>query len=176
MQPKPASCCAALIAAFILSAPLAAHHSARMFETTVPIRVRGTVVSFDWGYPHPRIIVEQLEDDGTRTRWALENSTPMDLLELMGYTRDSFMAGDPIEACGFAPRQRFNPLFASLAAEDSPTSGPHWLEGADRVITARLLLTKDGPQLHWSHYGPIELCTTDEDLVTRAADHSAHQP
>jgi hypothetical protein len=160
----------------LLSNPVSAHHAARMFETTFPIWVKGTVVRFDWGYPHPRIIVEQLEEDGTRTRWALENSTRMDMLERMGYTRNSFEVGDPIEACGFAPKQQFSPLFSSLAAAEGPTPEPHWADGAERVITARLLLTKDGPQLHWSHYGPIELCTTDEDLRTRAADHSSHLP
>jgi hypothetical protein len=32
-------------------------------------------------------------------------------------------------------------------------------------ITARLLLTKDGPQVHWSHYGPLELCISEEELA-----------
>jgi hypothetical protein len=167
---------AVLTTLLFLSTSLSAHHAARLFETTVPTWVKGTVVRFDWGYPHPKIIVEQVEEDGTTTRWALENSTRMDMLDLMGYTRNSFQVGDPIEACGFAPKQLFAPLFSSLADEDGPTPEPQWLDGAERVITARLLLTRDGPQLHWSHYGPIELCTTDEDLRTLAADHTSHLP
>lgn len=174
MKRKLSAGCAALITSILLSNASWAHHSTRLFETTVPLWVKGTVVRFEWGYPHPRIIVEQVKEDGTRTRWALESSTRIDLLDLMGYTRDSFKVGDFIEACGFAPKQQSNLLFSSLAAGDGSTSEPHWVDGAERAITARMLLTKNGPELHWSHYGPIELCTTDEELRTRAADHSSH--
>ena len=168
--------CAALLASLALSTHASAHHSAGVFETTVPIWVKGTVVQFNWGHPHSAIIVEQVNDDGTKTRWALENSGRLDMLEWMGYTRDSFKAGDPIEACGFAPKQQYAPRLPPSAVEGSTRPEPRWLDGAERVITARLLLTKDGPEVHWSHYGPLELCTTDEDLKALAADHSSHRP
>ena len=157
---------AALIASLALSAPLSAHHAARLFETTVPIWVKGTVVKFNFGNPHSAIIVEQVEEDGTRTRWALENSGRLDMLERMGYTRDSFKVGDPIEACGFAPRQQYPTRLPSPTEEGGTRPAPQWLDGAERVITARLLLTKGGPEVHWSHYGPLELCSDDENLKT----------
>lgn len=174
MKLKLATRCSALIALLLLAAPMSAHHSVAVFETTVPIWVKGTVVRFNWGAPHTAIIVEQVEEDGTKIRWALENSSRLDRLEAMGYTSQSFKPGDPIEACGFAPRQQFTPRLPFTPGEDGEPPGPHWLDGADRVITARLLLTQDGPELHWSHYGPIELCTSDEELIERAADHSSH--
>lgn len=164
MKQKLTTRCAALVTSLVLSTPLSAHHAARLFETTVPIWVKGTVVKFNWGHPHTAIIVEQVDEDGTKIRWALENSGRLDMLERMGYTRDSFKVGDPIEACGFAPKQQYPARLSSPTAEGGTTLAPQWLEGADRVITARLLLTKDGPEVHWSHYGPLELCTTDEDL------------
>jgi len=165
MKLKLITRCAALIASLVLSAPLSAHHAARLFETTVPIWVKGTVVKFNWGSPHTAIIVEQVEEDGTKIRWALENSGRLDMLERMGYTRDSFKVGDPIEACGFAPKQQYAPRLSSPTV-DGTTPAPQWLDGAERVLTARLLLTKAGPEVHWSHYGPLELCTTDENLKT----------
>jgi len=42
--------------------------------------------------------------------------------------------------------------------------GPLWLDGSDKVITARLLLTQDGPKVHWSHYGPLEPCVSEKEL------------
>jgi Family of unknown function (DUF6152) len=156
--------CAALITSLVLSMPLSAHHSSRLFETTVPIWVKGTVVRFNWGSPHTAIIVEQVAEDGTKIRWALENSGRLDMLERMGYTRDSFKVGDPIEACGFAPKQQYASRLTSSTVENGAPPAPQWLNGAERVITARLLLTKEGPEVHWSHYGPLELCTTDEGL------------
>jgi hypothetical protein len=152
------------MASLLFSIPLSAHHAARLFETTVPIWVKGTVVRFNWGSPHTAIIVEQVAEDGTKIRWALENSGRLDMLQRMGYTRDSFKLGDPIEACGFAPKQQYAQRLPFPAVEGGQVTGPQWLDGADRVITARLLLTKDGPEVHWSHYGPLELCTTDEAL------------
>ncbi len=146
-----------------------------LFDTTVPIRVKGTVVEFNWGYPHTAIIIEEVTGDGTTVRWALENSTRPDLLEEMGYTRDAFKAGDQIEACGFEPTQPYPSRLSSPATDGRTVFAPQWLEGAERVITARLLLTKDGPETHYSHYGPLELCTDDEDLIALAADHTAHR-
>lgn len=154
----------ALTISLLLSGSLSAHHASRLFETTVPIWVKGTVVRFNWGNPHTAIIVEQVEADGTKVRWALENSGRLDMLQRMGYTRDSFKVGDPIEACGFAPKQQYAAGSPSSTAEGRTRLGPEWLDGAERVITARLLLTKNGPEVHWSHYGPLELCTTDETL------------
>jgi Family of unknown function (DUF6152) len=156
--------CAVLVTSLVLVGPLSAHHAARLFETTVPIWVKGTVVRFNFGHPHSAIIVEQVEEDGTKVRWALENSGRLDMLQRMGYTPDSFKAGDPIEACGFAPKAQYVPGLTSPTAQGGTRAAPHWLDGAERVITARLLLTKNGPEVHWSHYGPLELCTTDEDL------------
>jgi hypothetical protein len=88
---------------------------------------------------------------GTKVRWALENSGRLDMLQRMGYTRDWFKVGDPIEACGFAPKQQDAQRLSAPTVEVGATPAPQWLEGAQRVITARLLLTKDGPEVHWSH-------------------------
>lgn len=132
-----------VLAELVLSGPLSAYHAAVMFDTTTPIRVKGTVVRYTWANPHSAIIVEQKTEDGKTIRWALESTAPIQLLESRGFRKDSFKPGDVIEACGFAPKA-------------SP--GPAWLDGSDRVITARLLLTEDGPKEHWSHYGPLELC------------------
>jgi hypothetical protein len=43
---------------------------------------------------------------------------------------------------------------AGTSNQDNASPSPVWLDDADRVITARLLLTQDGPKVHWSHYDP----------------------
>lgn len=149
-----------MLAALLLSSTALAHHASRLFETTVPIRAKGTVVRYIWGNPHSVILIEQ-KTGGTAIRWALESSAPTHLLETRGFTRDSFKPGDVVEACGFAPKQTFT-------RRDPAAPGPVWLEGSDRVITARLLLTKDGPHVHWSHYGPLDLCISEEELAARS--------
>ena len=147
-----------VVTLLLSSSALLAHHAAALFETTTPIRVTGTVVRFIWGNPHSAIIVEEKTARGETIRWALESSAPIWMLEGRGFTKDSFKPGDRIEACGFAPKQAFS-------VRDPATPGPVWLEGSDRVITARLLLTQKGPEVHWSHYGPLELCISDKELA-----------
>ena len=163
MKTKLATTCAVVTTMLALSAPLLAHHSSALFETTTPIWVKGTVVKFNWGSPHTAIIVEQVAQDGTKIRWALENSGRLDMLEAMGYTRDSFKPGDPIEACGFAPKSQYA-LSLSTANSADARSWPKWLEGSERIITARLLLTANGPEVDWSHYGPLDLCISEDEL------------
>jgi len=151
------------LAALALAGPLSAHHSVGVFDTTTPIRVKGTVVRFTWANPHSAIIVEQKTEDGETIRWALESSAPIGVLESRGFNRDSFRPGDVVEACGFAPKQGFGPR-TGTSNQGNTRPGPVWLDGADRVITARLLLTQDGPEVHWSHYGPLESCISEEEL------------
>jgi hypothetical protein len=160
MKPRIIAGCAVVLAG--LSGPLSAHHAARLFEITTPIRVKGTVVRYVWANPHSAIILEQKTEDGKSIRWGLESSAPIGVLESRGFNKDSFTRGDVIEACGFAPKSAFPRAETSNQRNASP--GPVWLDGADRVITARLLLTQDGPEVHWSHYGPLELCISEEKL------------
>lgn len=154
---------AVVVAGLFFSGPLSAHHAARLFETTTPIRVKGTVVRYVWANPHSAIIVEQKAEDGTTVRWALESSVPIAQLEGRGFNKESFRPGDAIEACGFAPKSVL-PSRTASSNQGSARPGPAWLKGADRVITARLLLTQDGPNVDWSHYGPLELCISEEAL------------
>lgn len=162
MKPKIVAGWAVLLAGLFVSGPLSAHHAARLFEMTVPIRVKGTVVRYFWVNPHSAIIVEQKTEDGRTIRWALESSSPIRVLEMRGFNKHSFKPGDVIEACGFAPKSAIRAR-TEASNQDNATPGPVWLDGADRVITARLV-TKDGHKLHWSNYGPLELCVSEEEL------------
>jgi hypothetical protein len=162
---------AVVLAGLVFSGPLSAHHAARMFDTTTPIRVKGTVIRYLWANPHSAILVEQKTADGKTIRWALESSVPIRGLESRGFNKDSFKPGEVIEACGFAPVSAFRSR-AETPNQDSASPGPVWLDGADRVITARLLLTQDGPKVHWSHYGPLELCISEEELEALLARSS----
>jgi len=56
-----------LAAAAQLGAPVYAHHSQAMFDTTQEILVEGTVYRFDWVNPHMYLIVETTGPDGKPT-------------------------------------------------------------------------------------------------------------
>ena len=84
-----------------------------------------------------------------------ESSAPISLLERRGSARTGSDQGMSSRSPGFAPRTAFSPR-TEVSNHEKTSPGPVWLEGADRVITARLLLTQHGPEVHWSHYGPLE--------------------
>jgi len=71
MKSNIVAACAVALAHLVLSTSLSAHHGAFLFDTTTPIRVKGTVVRYVWANPHSVIVVEQTTGDGKQIRWAL---------------------------------------------------------------------------------------------------------
>ena len=57
---------AGLAATAFLVAPVLAHHSMSMFDTSKEILIKGKVVRFDWKNPHMYLIVETVGEDGKR--------------------------------------------------------------------------------------------------------------
>lgn len=156
-------CCLGVIFFLATSGPVSAHHSVGMFDISTPIWVEGDVVSYNWTNPHSAIIVEQKNADRTTTRWALESSVPVNLLEDRGFTKDTFKPGDHIRACGYAPKLPYTSR-RNVAGTDQVSTTPHWLNGADKVITGRLLLLDKNFVVEWSHYGPLESCMSQQEL------------
>src|SRR5690606_33679791 len=54
----------AFTATVLVGAPVSAHHSQAMFDTTQEILIEGTVARFDWANPHMYLIVETIGPDG----------------------------------------------------------------------------------------------------------------
>lgn len=136
--------------------PLHAHHSALVFETSTPIVVKGRIAEVKFANPHSSIFVDVVEPSGQHVRWAVENSGTLAMTRRRGFDDKSLQVGDPIEVCGYAPK----PPTATegLAAGDTGRPVPSWWQGASRVVTGRLLILKNGPAEHWSHYGPLDVC------------------
>jgi Family of unknown function (DUF6152) len=86
--------------------------------------------------PHSSIMVEVAAANGETQIWAVENSGTLAMTRQRGPGEESLLVGDSIAACGYAPK----------------------LGAARRVITGRLLILKDGPAEHWSHYGSLASC------------------
>ena len=143
-------------AAFVLTLPIEAHHSAAMFDTSTPIRLKGVIAEVHFANPHSEIFVDVASPDGQRVRWAIENSGTLSMTRDRGFNEKSLQAGDPIEVCGYAPRHPYSSS-EELTERGIPIPGPWWGKW-DRVITGRLLVLKSGPAEDWSHYGPLDAC------------------
>jgi hypothetical protein len=81
-----------LIAIGLLGAawPLAAHHSAAMFDDTKLVELTGSVKTLQWTNPH--VWLQVMIDD---TEWSLEGGSP-NSLSRQGWRSTTFKAGDAI--------------------------------------------------------------------------------
>jgi hypothetical protein len=148
------------IAVLAWSGALAAHHSLVQFDTTTPLRVKGTVVRFDLVNPHVRIVLDQRAEDGQTQRWVVDGP-PSNNLARMGIGPDFLKAGDVIEVCGFVLKEEF----ASQRALPQPNPNPNTLPG--RALSGHLLEMPGGKRRYWSDYGVLHKCLNPgEDVET----------
>ena len=85
----------ALIAA---SMPLSAHHAWPVNERQV-VTVKGTVVDFQWGNPHPMITLAVETANGTTEKWQV-GGPALNRMEANGWTKTTVKAGDLITGIG----------------------------------------------------------------------------
>jgi len=71
------------IGMLLASAPLWAHHSfSAEFDSSRPVKLRGTVTQWELVNPHSWIHVDVKNEDGTVTNWMIEGGSPNALLRL----------------------------------------------------------------------------------------------
>ena len=92
---------AALCAAAIAVVPLAAHHSAAMFDDEKVLELNGTIKEMQWTNPHIWIQVV-VDSNGQKTEWSLEDSSP-NSLSRNGWRSTTFKFGDAVTV-------RLNPM------------------------------------------------------------------
>jgi hypothetical protein len=99
-----ASCLCVLVAA----SPALAHHAfAAEFDSTKPVKLRGTVTKMDWINPHSWIHVDVKNTDGTVTNWMIECGSPNTLFR-RGLTKDSLPTGTEVIVDGYLAKDGGN--------------------------------------------------------------------
>ena len=91
----------AVLGLTVASRPVSAHHAfAAEFDSTKPIKLRGTVVRMEWINPHTWIHMDVKKPNGKIERWMIEGGPP-NALYRRGFTRDSLPTGADIVVEGF---------------------------------------------------------------------------
>jgi uncharacterized protein DUF6152 len=78
--------------------PVAAHHSAAMFDATREILLTGTVKEFQWMSPHcwiQLLVPDPAHQDAAPVEWGIEMDNPMGLSR-HGWKPGSLKAGDQV--------------------------------------------------------------------------------
>jgi len=133
-----------VVAALVSGEPIAAHHSLANFDTTTPIRLKGTIVRFHEINPHSFLYIEVTGEDGQVRRWAVEGP-PIRQIGRMGFATDALKPGTVIEVCGYAPKENTVWQIASAA--------PGAVSMAGRLLDVEMLVLADGKEQSWGDYG-----------------------
>jgi len=91
----------AVVTTAMFARPVAAHHSAAMFDDAKVLELKGTVKEMQWKNPHVWIQVV-VDDHGKPTEWSLEAGSP-NTLSRNGWRSTTFKAGDEVTV-------RLNPM------------------------------------------------------------------
>ena len=83
------------------AAPVVAHHAfAAEFDSTKPIKLKGTVAKMEWINPHTWLHLDVKRPDGKTERWMIEGGPP-NALYRRGFTKNSLPIGSEILVEGF---------------------------------------------------------------------------
>jgi hypothetical protein len=85
----------AILAATMVTASAAAHHSFAPFNLETEKTITGTVKLFEWTNPHTWLWVDVLNEKGVTETWGIEGMSP-NYLGRRGWTKDTFKAGDKV--------------------------------------------------------------------------------
>ena len=134
----------ALLVALVSAESLGAHHSLANFDTTTPVRVKGTIVQFHEINPHSFVYLDAVGPDGKVRRWAIEGPSIFQL-KRSGIATDFLKPGAVLEFCGYLPKE------AVVWQIANPNAGAVSLSG--RLLNAEMLVMPDGREQSWGDYG-----------------------
>ena len=87
------------LALILASLPLSAHHSWPVSRQRL-VTVKGTVVDFQWGNPHPMITLEVQTTNGNTEKWQV-GGPAVNRMEANGWTKTTVKTGDVITGIGY---------------------------------------------------------------------------
>ena len=79
--------------------PLSAHHAWPVNQQRL-ITVKGTVVDFQWGNPHPMITLAVQTTNGNTEKWQV-GGPALNRMEANGWTKTTVKPGDVITGIGY---------------------------------------------------------------------------
>src|SRR5262249_39764493 len=88
-----------VIASFMLTASLAAHHPIGAVYENSSITLKGTVTGYEWSNPHSIVSFAVKDDKGNEQQWHAEVIAPPEM-ERAGWTKQSIKPGDQVTVTG----------------------------------------------------------------------------
>ena len=99
MKPRLVTVLGVAVGALLLSAPIVAHHSQSVFDLQHLTDMTGTVAKFEWTNPHVVIHLDVKNDKGKAETWLISSTAP-NMLQRIGWSRNTLKPGDRITVTG----------------------------------------------------------------------------
>lgn len=80
----------------VANKPIAAHHSAAMFDDSKCRSIEGTVRNFQWQYPHSWLWIVVANGTAAGDIWGFEMPAPSNLLRLSNWSRELLAKGTQV--------------------------------------------------------------------------------
>src|ERR1700730_11850764 len=103
-------CLAMIFAILFVSTPILAHHGEVNYDTEKVVSVKGTVTDFQFINPHVQIFLDVKNDKGEIEKWNCEARSPIMLVRVGGWDKNTLKPGDVITASGFRAKNGSNIL------------------------------------------------------------------
>ena len=87
------------VSAFVVSAPLFAHHAAALYDRDHPITLKGIVTEYLFTNPHVQIKFDVKDENGNVANWDAESAPPQRLYRA-GWNTKTLKPGDEITVTG----------------------------------------------------------------------------
>jgi hypothetical protein len=94
-------CVSMTFAVLFFSTPILAHHGEVNYDTEKVVSVKGTVTDFQFINPHVQIFLDVKNDKGEIEKWNCEARSPIMLVRVGGWDKNTIKPGDVITASGF---------------------------------------------------------------------------
>jgi hypothetical protein len=121
MRRNLSSVLAVLVVVCFAGSALAHHGTSITYEMDKTITVSGTVVEFDFGYPHPSLFFDVTDEKGQVVRWGAEFLPTPAALKNLGWTKETIKFNDKV-VLGCHPSKSGKPVcaLASLSINGKP--------------------------------------------------------
>src|SRR6202022_2859043 len=83
------------------SPQILAHHGEVNYDTEKLVTVKGTVTDFQFINPHVQIVLDVKSDKGAIEKWSCEARSPIMLVRVGGWDKNTLKPGNVITAIGF---------------------------------------------------------------------------
>jgi DNA/RNA endonuclease YhcR with UshA esterase domain len=97
-------CLTMIFGVLFVSIPTLAHHGEVNYDTEKVVSVKGTVTDFQFINPHVQIFLDVKNDKGAIEKWSCEARSPIMLVRVGGWDKNTLKPGDVITASGFRGR------------------------------------------------------------------------